>query len=154
MNFGTQLLSKALLVQHLCKILDIDLEELRVRYPTHTIELDELILIYKNQYFLKYIDQINESIDEYFQQKDFTQNEFCKYLYYRIVSLDELVEYELKNNLNNSIDLLSLALEEDQYSSKIYILIKIELTKILTNDYTKKQFDRELKIIQNKLNEQ
>ena len=49
MNFGTQLLSKALLVQYICKILDIDLEELRVRYPTHTIKLDELILIYKNQ---------------------------------------------------------------------------------------------------------
>ena len=60
----------------------------------------------------------------------------------------------MENNLNNSIDLLSLALEKDQYSSKIYILIKIELIKILTNDYTKKQFDRELKIIQNKLNEQ
>ena len=75
-NFGTQLLTKTLLIRHMCKILNIDLDELTVRYPKHTIELQELILIYKNQYFVKYIDLIYRSIDEYFERTDLTQNEF------------------------------------------------------------------------------
>ena len=152
MNFGTQLLAKTLLIRHMCKILNINLEELTIRYPKHTIELQELILIYKNQYFVKYINLIYRSIQEYFERTDFSQNEFCEYLSDRITSLDELVEYELENDLNNSIDLLSLALEKDEYSTKTYILIKVELTNVLRNDYPKKQFDKELRIIQSKLN--
>ena len=59
MNFGTKLLSKAQLIKYMCDILKVDLEELATLYPSHTIELQELVLIYKNQYFLRYRDAIN-----------------------------------------------------------------------------------------------
>ena len=152
MNFGTKLLSKAQLIKYMCDILKVDLEELATLYPSHTIELQELVLIYKNQYFLRYRDLINQSINEYFEEVNLTQNEFCKSLYHRIVSLDQLVDYELENDLNRSIRLLSLSINENQYSNNIYTLVKVDLAKLLTNKDITVKFDQQLKLLQNKLN--
>lgn len=152
MNFGTKLLSKAQLIKYMCDILKVDLEELATLYPSHTIELQELVLIYKNQYFLRYLDAINQSINEYFEEVNLTQNEFCNSLYHPIVSLDQLVDYELENDLNRSIKLLSLSINENQYSNNIYTLVKVDLAKLLTNKDTTVKFDQQLKLLQNKLN--
>ena len=152
MNSGTKLLSKAQLIKYMCDILEVNLEELATLYPSHTIEFQELVLIYKNQYFLRYRDAINQSINEYFEEVNLTQNEFCKSLYHRIVLLDQLVDYELENDLNRSIRLLSLSINENQYSNNIYTLVKVDLAKLLTNKDTIVKFDQQLKLLQNKLN--
>ena len=68
------------------------------------------------------------------------------------MSLDQLVDYKLENNLNRSIRLLFLSINENQYSNNIYTLVKVDLAKLLTNKDITVKFDQQLKLLQNKLN--